>query len=192
MARTVASFCLAAIGTVVVGTPGAAAQGVRYGLGGGLAVPIIDYADIDKTGWGVGADATYWLSSGRIGIRAQASFNQTRQRAGACCLSDHTTQIAGGGADVVYAFGVPARSTRLYLLAGIGLYNVRLSAPGFTSSSDTRVGFGGGAGVGYGARAGSLGLFLEAQVTSVTVNGVNFATIPVRVGLRTGSKQASP
>jgi hypothetical protein len=56
---------LAAIGTIVVGTPGTAAQGVRYGLGGGLAVPIIDYAAMDKTGWGFGAAATYWLSLSR-------------------------------------------------------------------------------------------------------------------------------
>jgi len=44
--------------------------------------------------------------------------------------------------DVVYAFGRTADQIRPYLVAGVGLYNYRLSTPRFTPTSETKVGFG--------------------------------------------------
>jgi opacity protein-like surface antigen len=181
-------ICLAAVGAMLLGAATASAQGVRYGVGGGLLVPIFDYSDLDKAGWIVGADVTYWLASAPIGIRAEGSYSQTRQKPGACCVTDHTTRIAGGMADVVYAFGRTVNQIRPYLLAGVGFYNLRLSVPGFASSSDTRIGFGGGAGVAYRVGAGGTRVFLESKVTSMTLNGVNIASIPIWVGLRFGAK----
>lgn len=179
---------LAVVGAMLLGAAAASAQGVRYGVGGGLLVPIVDYGDLDKAGWIVGADVTYWLASAPIGIRAEASYSRTPQKQGACCLADHTTEIAGGMADVVYAFGKTVSQIRPYLLAGVGFYNLMLSAPGFTPSSDTKVGFGGGAGVAYRVGTGSTRVFLETKVTSMTLNGVAFASIPIRVGVRFGAK----
>lgn len=179
---------LAVGSAILLGAATASAQGVRYGVGGGLLVPIVDYSDLDKTGWIVGADVTYWLASAPIAIRAEGSYSRTRQKQGACCLTDHTTEIAGGMADVVYAFGKTANQFRPYLLAGVGFYNLKISAPGFASSSDTKVGFGGGAGVAYRVGAGSARVFLESKVTSMTLNGVNFASIPIQVGVRFGAK----
>lgn len=182
-------ICRFVVGALLLGTSGAGGQSVRYGLGAGLLLPIVDYNDIDKVGWVVGADITYWLPSTHVGIRAEGSFSQTRQRAGACCLADHTTQLAGGMADLVYAFGARALRVRPYLFAGLGVYNLRLSAPGFVPSSDARVGFGGGAGIAYRAGSGSTRVFLESKATSLTLNGAQFASIVVRVGLRFGRKQ---
>lgn len=179
---------LGMVGAMLIGAATAAAQGMRYGVGGGLLVPIVDYSDIDKLGWIVGADITYWPASAPIAIRVEGSYSQTSQKPGACCLTDHQTRIAGGMVDVVYAFGKTANQVRPYLLAGVGFYNVKLSAPGFVSSSDTKVGFGGGAGVAYRVGTGATRVFLEGKVTTVTVNGVNLASIPIRVGLRFGAK----
>jgi opacity protein-like surface antigen len=179
---------LAVAGAMLLGAATAAAQGMRYGVGAGLLLPVGDYHSIDKTGWIAGADVTYWLALGSMAIRAEGSYSRTGQRQGACCVSDHTTAIAGGMVSVVYAFGTTAAQIRPYLLAGVGLYNVRLSAPGFTPSSDTKVGFGGGAGLAYRVGKGGTRVFLEGKVTNVTVNGVAFASIPIRVGLRFGTE----
>ncbi len=179
---------LAVVGAMLLGAATAAAQGVRYGVGAGLLLPVGDYHSIDKPGWIVGADVTYWLASGAIAIRGEGSYSRTRQRQGACCLTDHTTAIAGGMVDVVYAFGKTANPIRPYLVAGVGLYNWRLSAPGFTPASDTKVGLGGGAGVASRVGRGSTRIFLESKVTNVTVNGVDLVSIPIRVGLRFGAK----
>jgi hypothetical protein len=65
---------------------------------------------------------------------------------------------------------------------------MRIDRVTFASSSDTKVGFGGGGGVAYGVGAGSTRTFLEAKVTTVTLNGVNLASISLRVGLQFGTK----
>ncbi len=179
---------LAAIGAMLLGAGRVAAQGVRYGVGAGLLLPVGDYHSLDKAGWIVGADVTYWLAAASIAIRAEGSYSHTGQRPGACCLSDHAIAMAGGLVAVVYAFGKTANEIRPYLLAGVGLYNWRLSAPGFTTSSVTKAGFGGGAGLAYRVGARSTRLFVEGKVTTVTVNGVSYVSIPIRVGLRFGAK----
>ncbi len=179
---------LGVVGVMLLGAATAAAQGVRYGVSAGLLLPVGDYHEIDNPGWIAGADLTYWLASGSIGIRAEGSYSRTGQRPGACCVSDHTTAIAGGMVDIVYAFGTTAKQVRPYLLAGVGVYNVRLSAPGFSPSSDTKIGFGGGAGVAYRVGGGATRLALESKVTNVAVNGVYFTSISIRVGVRFGAR----
>jgi len=119
---------------------------------------------------------------------AQRAATAGRARSKARCLSDHTIAIAGGLVDVVYAFGKTADQIRPYLVAGVGLYNWRLSAPGLAPSSETKAGFGGGAGVAYRVSSGSTRLFLEGKVTNVTVNGIYYVAVPIRVGLRFGAK----
>jgi hypothetical protein len=87
---------LAVVVAMLFGAATAAAQGMRYGVGAGLLLPVGDYHSIDKTGWIAGADVAYWLASGSIAIRAEGTYSRTGQRQGACCVSDHTTAIAGG------------------------------------------------------------------------------------------------
>jgi hypothetical protein len=179
---------LGVAGVMLLGATTSAAQGVRYGVGAGLLLPVGDYHSLDNAGWIAAADVTYWLASASLAIRAEGSYSRTGQKQGACCLSDHAIAMAGGLIDVVYALGRRADRIRPYLVAGVGLYNWRLSAPGFTTSSVTKAGFGGGAGVAYRLGTGRTRLFVEGKVTNVTVNGVDYVSIPVRVGLRFGTK----
>jgi len=179
-------IALTVVGATLLGAT-AAAQSVRYGVGAGLLLPAGDYHSQDKMGWIVGADVTYWLASASIAIRAEGSYSRTTQKQGACCLSDHAIAMVGGLVDVVYALGKAVDPIRPYLVAGVGLYNWRLSAPGFSTSSVTQAGFGGGAGVAYRVGTGSTRVFLEGKVTTVTVNGVSYVSIPIRVGVRFGA-----
>lgn len=179
---------LAVAGAMMLGRGPAVAQGVRYGVGAGLLVPVGDYHSLDKVGWIAGADVTYWLASASLGIRAEGSYSRTGQRPGACCLSDHTTTFAGGMVDLVYAFGRRADQVRAYLLGGVGVYSVRISAPGFSPSTDTKIGFAGGGGVAYRVGKGNTQLFLEGKVGNVTLNGVHLVSIPIRIGLRLGAR----
>src|SRR5438445_10902928 len=94
---------LAVLGAMLLGLATAMAQSVRYGVGAGLLLPVGDYHSIDKTGWIVGADVTYWLASASVAIRAEGSYSRTGQKQGACCPSHHAIALAGGLGDVVYA-----------------------------------------------------------------------------------------
>src|SRR5438094_4160148 len=138
--RDMTRIGLLVVASMLLGTATFAAQGVRYGVGAGLLLPLGDYHSLDKPGWIVGADVTYWFASASIAIRAEGSYSRTGQKQGACCLSDHAIAMAGGLVDIVYAFGTTADQIRPYLVAGVGLYNWRLSAPGLTTSSETKVG----------------------------------------------------
>lgn len=182
MKRTV----LAVMAAMVVGAGAAAAQaaaaatgGVRFGVGAGLLLPLSDYKTADKAGWIAGADVTYWLPSQPIGFRVEGAYSQTSEKTGVVA---HKTKIFGGGADVVYAFGQAASQVRPYILAGVGVYNVKVD------SSSTKVGFGGGAGVAFKVGTGGTRIFAEGKYTYLKVSGANLSFFPIRVGVRFGSK----
>jgi len=161
------------------------AQGIRYGVGAGLLMPLGDYKTADKMGWVVGGDVTKWMTGGMLGIRVEASYSQTKEKTG---VTPHSTKVFGGGADLVYAFGMSAAQMRPYVLGGLGYYNVKVALTGGGSASESKVGFGVGAGVAFKMGAGSTRLFVEGKWTTVSTTGSSTSFIPIRVGLRFGAK----
>jgi len=88
---------------------------------------------------------------------------------------------------VVYAFGQTASSARPYILAGLGYYNVKVSVTG-ASVSESKIGFGGGAGVAFKVGTGGTRVFVEGKYMSVSTSGTKTTFLPIRVGVRFGSK----
>ena len=163
----------------------AVAQGMRYGVGVGLLMPLSDYETADKMGWVAGADATRWLPGGMLGVRVEGSYSQTSEASG---VTAHSTKIIGGMADLVYAFGLSAAQMRPYVLGGLGYYNVKIDVTGLGSASESKVGFGVGGGLAFKMGTGSTRAFVEAKWTTVSTSGSSTSFIPIRVGLRFGSK----
>lgn len=166
----------------LAGAGSLAAQGVRFGVGGGLLLPTGDYKNGDKAGFLAGADGTYWLAGQQIGIRLDASYSQTSEKSGVLA---HKTKMIGGLAEVVYAFMTPSDQVRPYVLGGVGLFNVKLSAGG-ADTSETKVAFGGGAGVAFKIGAGSTRLFVEGRYTSVKAFDTTLPFLGVKAGVRFG------
>lgn len=161
-----------------------AQQGVRIGVGGGLLIPMGNYKDINKMGWLVGGDVTYWLAGAPVGIRADVQYSQTSAKSGVIAPD---TKLLGGLAEVVYAFGTKADQIRPYILGGVGMYNVKFSAGG-VSQSDTKVGFGGGAGLALKVGTGGTRVFVEGKFVSVSTSGSSLTFVPIRAGIRFGGK----
>jgi opacity protein-like surface antigen len=161
----------------------AAQQGIRVGIGGGLLMPLGDYKTADKMGWLLGADATYWLAGAPVGIRIEGDYSQTSHKS--TFITSGNSKIFGGLAEVVYAFGTKADQLRPYIMGGIGYFNFKESASG---SSESKVGFGGGAGVALKVGTGSTRVFAEARFTSVSTSGGSTTFLPIRAGLRFGGK----
>jgi len=179
------------LGALVLGAGSASAQaaaaatgGIRIGVGAGLVLPMGDYKTADKAGFVAGADATYWLANAPVGIRIEGSYSQTSEKSG---VAAHKTKIFGGAADVVYAFGQSASQVRPYVLVGGGFYNVKVSVSG-TSASESKFGFGGGAGVAFKVGTGGTRIFAEGKYVSVSTTGSKTNFLPIRVGVRFGSK----
>lgn len=168
----------------IAGAGSLSAQGVRFGIGGGLVMPTGDYKTADKMGFLVGADATYWLMGAPVGIRVEGQYSQTSHKNGV----DGNSKIIGGMGEIVYAFGTDKEQVRPYILGGIGLFNVKVTSPSFgIDTSVTKVGFGGGAGLAFKLGAGGTRFFVEGKFVSVsTGGGSNTTFIPIRAGFRFG------
>ena len=169
---------LAVMALAIVASP-ASAQNIRWGVGAGLLMPMGDYGDFDKMGFTGGLGGTYTLPGG-VGIRADVSYGTTGEKSG---ITDHSTKIMGGMASVVYAFG--SAGPKPYVLGGLGLSNVKVSAGG-SSVSETKVAFGFGAGVSLPMGTGGSRLFAETRYTSVSTTGSSTTFLPIVVGISFG------
>jgi len=178
MRRTL--LAVVAVGTLaVVSAQTLSAQGVRWGVGAGLLMPMGDYNDIDKMGFVVGGGGTYWLTGGQLGIRADLSYGQTSHDG-----VDGTTKVIGGLASVVYALGPSASSARPYLMGGLGFYNVDIETGG-VSGSESKIAFGGGVGVSIKMGTGGSRIFLETRYTNVSTDPA-WTFLPIVVGVSFG------
>jgi hypothetical protein len=171
---------LAAALIAIVGAGSLSAQGVRFGIGGGLVLPVGNYKNTDKLGWLVGGDVTHWMVGAPVGIRADVQYGLTSQKSG---VGTHTTQIIGGLVEIVYALGNRAERVGPYILGGLGFYNVKIDA---VTGSDSKVGFGGGVGYAFKLGTGNMRCFVEGKYVSVSTSGGATPFLPIRAGLRFG------
>src|SRR6266545_5379423 len=178
-------LALLAVALIVVAARPAMAQGsLRYGISGGVLMPMGDYNTADKMGFVGGAGATYWLAGQPIGIRGDVSYSQSSHDE-AVSVAGHT-KIIGGMASVVYALNPASAPARILLNAGLGFYNVKFDATGGASTSESKIGFGGGAAVAFKLGTGSTRLVVGTRYTSVSTSGSSTTFLPITVGLTFG------
>lgn len=172
---------LAVMALVVVAATPASAQGIRWGVGAGLLMPMGNYGDADKMGFTGGLGGTYNLPGG-VGIRAELSYGTTSEKSGV--TPAHKTKILGGMASVVYSFA--SAGPKPYVMGGLGLSNVKIDPATGTDVSETKVAFGFGAGVALPLGTGGNRLFAETRYTSVSTSGSSINFLPIVVGISFG------
>ncbi len=180
-------LAMLAVALCMIAARPAMAQGhLRYGVQAGLVLPIGNYGDADKLGFVGGLGATYWLpGTGNIGVRGDLSYSQTSHDA-STGLDGHT-KIMGGMASVVYALNPANAPARIMLNAGVGFYNVKFDDATLGSTSQSKIGFGGGAAVAFKMGTGSTRLVLGTRYTSVASDGTSrWNFLPITVGLTFG------
>ena len=177
---------LAAAGLCVAVAASASAQapspgGVRYGVHGGLLMPMGDYGTADKPGWIAGAGFTYWLTGNSLGIQVDGSYSQTSHDG-----VPGNSKIAGGLASLVYGLMPASAPARPFISGGVGYYNVKVDDGAGTSASESKVGFGIGAGVSLKLGTSSNRLVIATRYTSVSATGGSITFLPLTVGLSFG------
>lgn len=123
---------------------------VSFGIGGGVSVPVSDARDAFKTGFNGQGFVRLNLKQLPIAPRVDFQF----QRFNIDDAKFQTPGVSGNGqllagvANVQY-FVLPAGPARPYIVAGLGAYNFKTDVSGVAgaSSSNTRFGINGGAGV---------------------------------------------
>lgn len=180
--------------------PAAAQSGVTFGVGGGVSVPLGDFADENVGGAELGwaAQASLGFQGGAnlpVGFRIDGmiqrfSINEDFGEVIEDFNADY--QLISGTANVVYAFqSSPTSTFRPYLIGGAGIYNLDLKgddADGLGFEGVTKFGLNGGAGFNFAA--GNIGLFIEGRFHNVFTEGSNTNFIPIMLGVRFGSDMA--
>ncbi|MEP6689129.1 MAG: outer membrane beta-barrel protein [Gemmatimonadales bacterium] len=170
---------------VMLGTQAAHAQGLSFGVGGGIVVPTGSLSDGTGTGWSGTAQLRVKPPVSPLGFQVDAFYTRFSLDG----LDGHS-RLLGGTANAVFAFP-SASPIRPYLLAGPGLYNGKTTIDGLGSTeSTTKLGMNAGAGFDFGM--GQASLFAEARFHAIFKGAVDVTTgdekaaymIPITVGLR--------
>ena len=177
---------------MLLGAPGLRAQGVEFGLGGGIGVPLGDFDDDAKLGWHGLAELSFVPEGWPVGIQIDGSYQQYSLEDDAVAgFSDLKDRIIMGTANVVFKFKSSEESTfRPYLIGGLGVYNTKTT--GADDPGDVLGGgvtdFGINAGAGFDFKAGGAGLFIEGRFHNIFAGDetIKRRFIPITVGIRFG------
>jgi opacity protein-like surface antigen len=161
-----------------------AAQSVRFGLGGGLILPMSDYKNLDKTGWHGLALVEFAVPMSPVSVRADVMYGQTSHKDTVGGAVAGNTKLIGGTADLVWHISGLVPGFKPYLLGGVGMYNVKAEYPPAASTSATK--FTWGLGVGASVGVGPVHGFVEGRYMSVQGSAAALKFIPVTVGLQFG------
>lgn len=189
---------LGCVATSLALVPAAGAQArrpVSVGLAVGSTVPLSDYANDTKIGVHGAGFLQYEPDKGIWGVRGEVAYHRSDFTdealgdVGAQPGDNVRSAITHVGATALLIGNKRDRSVTPYLLGGLGLYRVTVSASSGTlslSSSENGFGFNGGAGLRVGR---NTGFFVEARFHqfSITPDGGTKSTyqmIPVTVGVR--------
>lgn len=161
-------------------TPGLGAQaqpteGIRFGVGGGLTLPIGRYGDLDKGGWHVMGLIQFPISQSPIHARFDAMYGQTSHKSG---LASGSTTLTGATGDFLYHLGDRASTVRPYVLGGLGFYNVDAGG-----ASESKLALGAGGGILFSI--GTMHAFLEGRYMSVQTSP-SYTFLPITLGLMFG------
>lgn len=177
----------------LLSAPALKAQGVEFGLGGGIGLPLGDFDDRSKLGWHGLAELSFVPEGWPVGLQFDGSYQQFAldDAATPAGFSDLKTRLIMGTGNVVFKFKTSEESTlRPYLIGGVGIYNSKVT--GQDDPGDVLGGgntdFGLNAGAGFDFKAGAVGLFIEGRFHNVFTGGPgeDLRFIPITLGVRLG------
>jgi hypothetical protein len=151
-------------------------EGIRFGVGGGLTLPIGTYGDFDKAGWHVLGLIQFPIGMSPVHARFDAMYGQTSHKSG---VGSGNTTLTGATGDLLYHLGNRASTVRPYVLGGLGFYNIDAFG-----SSESKFAFGLGGGILFSI--GTMHAFLEGRYMSVQTSGNSLNFLPVSLGLMFG------
>jgi hypothetical protein len=150
----------------------AAAQGLRFGVGGGPTFILEE---------GGGTDFHFM---GTVAFAGGEDLPVSFRVDGAYQLGDAANILSGTG-NAVYTFNVSEETRfRPYLIGGLGIYNVNPDSD--LLDSETKFGINAGAGFIVPVGAGTTQLFGEARFHNVFTEGESLNLLPITVGVRFG------
>jgi opacity protein-like surface antigen len=163
---------------------------VSFGVGGGVSVPVGDAKDAFKNGFNGQGFARLNLKALPISPRIDFTFTQFDLASAKLAVpgASGTGQILAGVANLQFSL-MNSGPVRPYLVAGVGAYSLKndiTGVPGTTSTTDTRLGVNGGAGVLF--KLGLISAYVEGRVDNVftekgPITADQVQVVPVTFGI---------
>ena len=189
MIRRIAVAASAALLSLTL--PSAARAQAHFGISAGASIPESRFGETVNTGFNVNGMINVGVPLSPLGFRGEVGFNRFDVDNG----GNGSVRMLNGAANFILTPS-SIMGGKPYLIAGIGMYNVKtnVGSSGInpfnggpitvgSETSDTRVGFNGGLGLTFGL--GPVGTMLEARY--VSVNGKNgsgsLTFVPVSFGI---------
>ncbi len=181
-----------------------AGNGLHFGVVGGVTIPSGDFGDGVNAGYHVGGLIDFSLPMVPFGLRADVLYHRNNVKSSLLQGTDAKAHSSLLGGTLNGLFILPLSSAtgiRPYLTAGVGLYNVKVTAEGSgtgggsLSDDATKFALNGGGGIRF--TLGSLSTFVEVRYVSVLSENAklfgeqidsktNF--IPISFGVMIGGK----
>jgi opacity protein-like surface antigen len=197
MRRILASA--AVLGFTVLASSTASAQAavssspVQFGVMGGVTFPTSDFNNVLKSGWNAGVLFNLGFATSPVSLRIDGQWSQFNFKDQPLLNGSHY-RVIDGTADAVFNFP-SASPAKFYLLAGAGVYNLKITNPNedigdFNRNAVTKFGLNGGAGLKF--NLAGISPFIEARYHYVFLSGSDFDNnganpklqfIPISVGL---------
>lgn len=167
MRKLTSSFLvLAALFTVAAARTADAQTVVGIGIGGGVAMPMGDFGDAFKMGFGGGAGLFVYPNGGRVGFRADVGMMSFSDDLGLDVKSEPMTVMG----NVLLPLTTGSSATP-YVVAGAGLM----------SDDGSAFAWQGGLGVSIGT--GKTRLFIEGKWVSASKDGATTSYVPLLAGV---------
>jgi opacity protein-like surface antigen len=173
----------------------AAVRPMTFGVQGGFTLPMGEYGDVAETGFNVGGYLQWRPANQVFGVRGELQYHRTDIKDEV--LDDFSADATGNfsllyiGVAPVLEVAPAESSIGWYVLAGVGLYQVKTSVTETgidVSASQSEIGFNAGAGLRF--RFGSASLYVETRYHGVrvddddaTTSASDFNFMPFSIGI---------
>ncbi|HEX5385930.1 MAG TPA: hypothetical protein VFW66_04450 [Gemmatimonadales bacterium] len=174
---------------------GGSTSPVKFGIGGGLAVPLGTLNSQDKLGWHGQAYVRFRPSGSPIGFQVDGNYAQLKLEPGIPGFPGKT-QIIDGTADIVFTIPTSTETVvKPYLLGGAGIYRLEINPDdeSLRNRHVTKFGLNGGAGLDFGN--GPVTFFAEGRfhnIFSGTLDNIggtsNASLILATIGVQFGGQ----
>ncbi|MFN0097586.1 MAG: outer membrane protein [Gemmatimonadaceae bacterium] len=179
LARTFRSLAVATTLMVAVSSSVDAqmAQAPRFGVSGGVSLPLGDFGDVAGLGFHVGGHFQTAIND-RVHFRANLDFGRY---GGDDDLGVDNVTVLGGVANLVLPIKTES-ALKPYVLGGLGFYNWKIEGVGGGSFDDSDLAF--NVGAGYDFKWGSRSMFTELRFLSILSEGESTNMLPIVLGFR--------
>ena len=163
--------------TAGAATAAQAQSPVKFGIAGGVALPVSDLAD----GYEAGYNGTVTLALNApllpLGLRVDGMFNRLAGKDDAV-LAAPDIDVSSVNANLTYNL-IPLPAAKVYLIGGAGYYSTKLRDTGL--DAEGKIGYNGGVGVRLGM---GTQLFVEGRYHRVNLdNDAKLEFVPVTIGV---------